>query len=133
MSVKKNPLVSVIIPCKAVGDYLRKETIPALTRQSYKNFEVMILPDRPAKEKFPKTKIISTWPKLGPADKKDIGVKSARGSLIAFIDDDAYPDENWLKNAVKYFRNEKIAAVCGPGITPWSGNISMLAGKKERS
>jgi glycosyltransferase involved in cell wall biosynthesis len=115
--------VSIIIPVKQISDYLREETIPALLKQTYQNFEIIILPDKPAKEKFPKTRIIPSWPKVGPADKRDLGVKKAKGEIIAFIDDDAYPSKKWLENALFYFKPqasslERIAAVCGPGVTP---------------
>lgn len=110
--------VSVIIPCKEIGDWLQREIIPAILNQTYKNFEIIILPDEPTSEKILGVRVIPTWPKLGPADKKDIGVENAKGDIIAFIDDDAYPDKNWLKNATSYFKNGEVAAVCGPGLTP---------------
>jgi len=139
-SISYEMLISIIIPLKKISNFLRKETIPALLRQSYQNFEIIVLPDKPAKEKFPKTKITPTWPKIGPADKRNIGAQKAKGEILAFIDDDAYPDKDWLKNAITIFEtsNERasasdhtsnvkrsIAAVCGPGVT--SPNDSFLA------
>jgi len=127
----KKVFVSIIIPVKEINDYLRKETIPAILSQTYKNFEIIILPDKPTKEKFPKTKIIPSWPKLGPADKRDLGAKKGKGEILAFLDDDSYPDKNWLKNAVDIFNlkhqasslKHSIAAVCGPALTPPHNNI----------
>lgn len=121
--------VSIIIPVKEINDYLRQETIPAILGQTYKNFEIIILPDKKSKEKFLKTKIIPSWPKTGPADKRDLGAKKAKGEILAFIDDDSYPDKNWLKEAVKIFQKDKkiedrkIAAVCGPTLTPPEDNF----------
>ncbi len=116
--MKKNPLVSVIIPVKQINDYIR-ESIPKIIAQSYKNFEIIVLPDKESEDIFPKTRLVPTWPKTGPADKRDIGTKNAKGEILAFLDDDAYPAKNWLKNAVSHFpNNNNIAAVCGPGITP---------------
>ncbi len=46
--------------------------------------------------------IIPTGP-VGPPLKRDIGAKKAKGEIIAFIDDDAYPRKDWLINAVKNF------------------------------
>jgi len=122
------PRVSIIIPVKEINDYLRQETIPAILKQSYKNFEIIILPDKKTKEKFPQTRIIPTWPKTGPADKRDIGAKKAKGEILAFLDDDSYPDKNWLKNAVKIFQEgEEIASVCGPTLTPPHNNLQQKA------
>jgi len=112
--------VSVVVPVPKINDYIRKRIIPALSRQSFKSFELIIVPDKKTgKEKFPSfVKIYSSWPRLGPAHKKDLGAKKAKGEIIAFLDDDAYPDEDWLKSALPYFKDQKIAAVCGPGLTP---------------
>jgi len=124
----KKLFVSVIIPVKKINDYLRQETIPAILEQTYQNFETIILPDRPSKEKFSKTKIIPSWPKTGPADKRDIGAKKAKGEILAFLDDDSYPDKNWLKNAIKIFKkNSEITGVCGPALTPSDDNFCQKA------
>jgi len=120
--------VSIIIPLKKLNDYLRQETIPAILAQTYQNFEIIVLPDRLAKEKFPKTKIIPTWPKTGPADKRDLGAQQVTGEILAFLDDDSYPDKNWLQNALKIFaKRSLIAAVCGPSLTPPDDNLRQKA------
>lgn len=126
----KKIIVSIIIPVKEINDYLRKETIPAILKQNFQNFEVIILPDKPTKEKFfdRRIKIIPSWPKLGPADKRDLGAKKAKGEILAFLDDDSYPEKNWLRNALKIFNLKilapaSISAVCGPALTPPHDNI----------
>lgn len=55
---------------------------------------------------------------VGPAEKRDIGARLARGALLAFIDDDAYPSPGWLAAAVPLFDNSEVWAVGGPGVTP---------------
>jgi len=120
--------VSIIIPVKKISRYLRQETIPAILRQTYPRFEIIVLPDKKTKEKFSKTKIMPSWPKTGPADKRDIGAKKAKGEILAFLDDDSYPDKNWLKNAIKLFgESERIVGVCGPTLTPPDDNILQKA------
>ncbi len=123
-----SPKISIIIPVKEINDYLRRETILAILKQTYKEFEIIILPDKKTKEKFPKTRIISTFPKTGPADKRDLGAKKAKGEILAFLDDDSYPDKNWLKNAVRIFgESEEITGVCGPALTPPENNLRQKA------
>lgn len=112
---------SVIIPLKKCNAFL-EENIKALINGSYKNFEVIVLPDFKEKKTFPKTKIISTGG-VGPAEKRDIGAKKAKGEILAFIDDDAYPSKDWLKNAFDLFHKRKVAVVCGPGVTPPSDSL----------
>ena len=128
----KKILVSIVIPVIQLNDFLRKETIPAILKQSYQDFEIIIITDKPSKEKSAswrtKTKIIPSWPKIGPADKRDLGVKKANGEIIAFLDDDSYPDKNWLKNALKIFnKGKKIAGVCGPNLTPPHNSLGQKA------
>lgn len=123
-----NPKVSIVIPVKKINDYLRQETIPSILKQTYKNFEIIILSDKKTKEKFSQTRIIPTWPKTGPADKRDIGAKKAKGEILAFIDDDSYPDKCWLKNALKIFKESgEITGVCGPTLTPPHNNLRQKA------
>lgn len=122
--MSKSPLVSVVIPLIKINDYLINENLPAFLNQSYKNFEVIILPNNESFEdlkllkKYKWLKIMPTGQITRPAEKRDIGVKSAKGQIIAFIDDDAYPSPDWLKNAVSLFNSKKVEAVCGPGILP---------------
>lgn len=115
------PLVSIIVPVKEINDYIRKETLPAILKQRNQNFEVLVLPDRQTLEILPKTKIIPSWPKTGPADKRDLGVKKARGKILAFLDDDSYPNKDWLEKAVAIF-GQNVAGVCGPSLTPPHNN-----------
>ena len=61
-------------------------------------------------------RVIPTGP-VSPADKRDIAIKYAKGDIVAFIDDDAYPVKDWLKNALENFKDEEVAAVGGPAIT----------------
>src|SRR3989338_4852239 len=108
MKENKSHLISVIIPLK---------------KQTYKNFEVIILPNEHAQydltllKKYKWLKIIPTGKVIKPAEKRNLGVKTARGDIIAFIDDDAYPRSDWVEQAVKKF-DKSISAVCGPGLLP---------------
>jgi cellulose synthase/poly-beta-1,6-N-acetylglucosamine synthase-like glycosyltransferase len=95
--------ISVIIPCKTKKD-LCPQLLPALKKQSLPPLEIKIITDKICPG--------------DPAGKRDWAAKKAKGSILAFIDSDAYPDKNWLKNAVQQLTPKSIAAVCGPGLTP---------------
>ena len=117
----KNKKVSVIIPVKEINEYIL-ESIPYLLNQSYKDFEVIIFPDKANKESIDKRiKVIETG-NIGPAEKRDLALKYSKGEILAFIDDDAYPKENWLENALENFWDENVAAVGGPNLTPKRNN-----------
>lgn len=116
--LKEKPFVSVVIACPQ-GSGVLDECIAALERQTYRNYEVIVLPDGELDlgVRALDLKIIPTG-KVRPAEKRNIGIKEAKGSVVAFIDDDAYPDAHWLEYAIKYFGDGTIGAVGGPGVTP---------------
>lgn len=116
---EKLPLVSVVVPCPRPGWQL-DECMKGMADQSYGDWEMIILPDEDAAADSapdPRIRFVATG-KVRPAEKRNIGIKAAKGEVVAFIDDDAYPDSEWLANAVRYFGEEKIGAVGGPGVTP---------------
>ena len=108
--------VSIIIPVVEINDYIR-ESVPEILKLDNQNFEIIIFPDKDTEETFPKTRIIPTG-KMGPAEKRDLAIKYAKGEILAFLDDDAYPQKDWLDKALRHFSGEEVAAVGGPAITP---------------
>lgn len=120
----KFPKVSVVIPVRQLSYYLVFENLPEMAKQTYKNFEVIVLPNEHGQydltllNKYKWLRIIPTGKVTRPAEKRDIGVSHAKGEVIAFIDDDAYPDTYWLQNAVVLFAQTKSSVICGPGILP---------------
>lgn len=120
IKVQKEPFISIIIPLYVIVDRFYTD-LEIFSKLQYKNFEILIVHDSKAvftKNSWKKIKYISTRKlRTGPAEKRDVALKYAKGVICAFIDDDAYPDPLWLKNAVKVFQKD-IAAVGGPGLTP---------------
>lgn len=119
--MKKYLKISVIIPLYVICDRFFSD-FKKFDLVKYPNFEVLVVCDKqvnlPKLSKV-KTKLIITGLKnSGPAEKRDLGLKQAEGEICAFIDDDAYPDPDWLKSAIKEFDDLSIAAVAGPGLTP---------------
>jgi glycosyltransferase involved in cell wall biosynthesis len=128
--------VSIIIAAKGYSENL-KECVNRCLELEFPDFEVLILPDSdigtvPAKAITDNTKgtvpikIIPTGP-VSPPKKRDIALNHARGEILAFIDDDAYPAKDWLKNAIDNFKDENISAVGGPAITPESDSLRQKA------
>lgn len=117
--------VSIIIPVNRINDYIR-ESIPHILELDYDDYEIIIFSDCEESEAFPRTRVISTG-KVSPAIKRDKAIEYAKGELLAFIDDDAYPMKDWLRRAVRHFENPIIGAVGGPNITPPNDTISQRA------
>ncbi len=120
-----NPGVSIIIPCKGI-DALTLECISGCLQLEYENFEVIVLPDHHS-DSVKGINIIPTG-EVSPGRKRNIGIKNSNGEFLAFIDSDAFPRKDWLKNALKYFNDAEVAAVGGPGLTPEKDSILQKAG-----
>ena len=117
------PFVSVVIPVEVVGADLR-QAVKHLLTQTYQNFEIIIAVTKDNGERFPKTEIVVAPELEGrPAERRDLGAKTAKGEIIAFIDDDVYPENDWLEKAVDGFKEETVAAVGGPMVTPLDDSL----------
>lgn len=117
--------ISVIIPFQKESDYLA-ETLAALKNQTHRKMDVVLLSDGPLAESFVREhlgsypfpyKIIETGP-VSPAVKRDKGAVVCSGEVLAFIDDDAYPAQDWLEKAIPYFYDEAVCGTGGPQLTP---------------
>jgi len=118
--------VSIIIPVSKWNKNL-DENISHSLKLDCSDYEIIILPDESInKDLDNRIRIIPTG-KIGPAEKRNIGVKNAKGSFIAFADDDIYPEENWLSRAIGHFENDEIAAVGGPAVTPGADSLLQQA------
>jgi len=123
--MSKNPIFSVIIPVRTITPYVR-ETVDYLRQQTEQSFEIIIVTDQ--KETLRGARIVASGEPT-PAFKRNLGTKEAKGGVLAFLDDDSYPRRDWLKNALSVFveNEEKIAAVCGPTLTPPKDNLQQQA------
>ena len=121
------PLVSIVIACPKPS-WMLEECLAGIAAQTYRNFEVIVLPDEPAElggQQAHDNKLggesklrVKATGKVRPAEKRNFGIEMAKGEIVAFIDDDAYPDAHWLEYAVRYFSEPSIGGVGGPGVTP---------------
>ncbi len=114
--MNQNPYVSIIIPVKAINEHIN-EGMAHIRELDYSNFEVLIFPDEDDGTALPGARIIPTG-SIGPAEKRDLAIEYAKGEILAFLDDDAFPRRDWLQKAVRHFEETSIAAVGGPAITP---------------
>ena len=112
---------SIIIPVRAINDFV-KENIYHLEKMNYQNFEVLILVDFENEtydfEEDNRFKIIYVPGSKGPGEKRNVGAQNSTGEILAFLDDDAYPAEDWLVKADEIFADPDIYALGGPAVTP---------------
>lgn len=57
-------------------------------------------------------------PNGGLSAARNTGWNAAAGEIVAFVDDDAYPDPHWLRYLALAYRDADCAAVGGPNIAP---------------
>lgn len=110
-------LVSIVVACPAPSAYL-EECLHGIGLQTYTRYEVLILPDAPSGRAWPPAVREIPTGRIRPAEKRNRGIRESRGALVAFLDDDAFPVEGWLKQAIVHFTDPRTAAVGGPATTP---------------
>ncbi len=68
---------------------------------------------------YPKSKYeIIVEEGLNPSINRNNGASKAKYDILAFVDDDALVDKNWLKNASKMFKENDVSVMGGPQLTP---------------
>lgn len=113
------PHFTLIVPCPGDSAVLRR-LLNALDTQAYRHFDLILLPDAPISglPERPWLSVCPTGP-MRPAQKRNLGARAAKGEILAFIDDDAYPRADWLANAAARLSGpDAIDALGGPGLTP---------------
>ncbi|MDA3799989.1 MAG: glycosyltransferase [Kiritimatiellae bacterium] len=111
------PMVSIVIAMPSVTEYV-DECLDGIAKQTYKNFEVILLPDVPSGREWPAYVREIVTGAIRPAEKRNIGIDNVKGEITAFIDDDATPTMHWLHQAVQYFSDPNVGGSCGPATTP---------------
>ena len=102
------------------------ECIDRCTKLDYERYEIILLPDDDVE--IQGVKVAPTGVVL-PGKKRNIGARVATGDILAYIDSDAYPRGDWLRNAVSHLHGERVGAVGGPAVTaPEDGKLCKAEG-----
>ena len=112
-------LVSVIIPYYKKKEYIAS-SINSVLKQSYKNFELIIIYDdsnhddliilKKLKKKDKRIKLFINKQNLGAGRSRNKGIKLSKGTLIAFLDADDLWEKNKLKKQISFMRKNRINA-----------------------
>lgn len=110
--------VSVVINTLNRRDMLDK-TLRSFRHQRYRNFEVVVV-NGPSVDGT--DELLAQWSndvrlynceQANLSVSRNIGIAAATGDVVAFIDDDAVPDPQWLQRIVGAYDRDDIGAVGG--------------------
>ncbi len=122
------PFCSVIIPCRGLDAGLRANLL-ALFRQNFSAYEVIfavdsaddravgiiekIINENPAKSKLTITGIAADEGQKVHNLRKAVLEVSEQSEVFVFVDSDARPDEDWLRNLLAPLQDKNIGATTG--------------------
>ena len=126
--------VSIVICTYNRAAFLRR-TLYSLKRLNYKNFEVIVV-NGPSDdctdeviEQFKTSIKVARNDLKNLSVSRNIGIQYAAGDIVAFIDDDAIPDEYWLDDIVElYMSDSSIGGVGGKVYGPGNNHFQFENG-----
>ena len=115
----EEPLVSVIISNWNGKRYL-KECLLSLKKQTYKNFEVILVDNGSTdgsvdyiKDNFGDfVKLIENETNLGFAEGNDIGIRNSSGKYILLLNNDTKADPLWIEELIKVAESDDKIGMC---------------------
>lgn len=116
------PSISVVV-CSYNGAATIRECLDAVTRLEYPDYEVLVVDDgskdatAATASEYDAVRLVRI-PNGGLSHARNVGLHEARGEIIAYVDDDAYPDPHWLAYLGLAFRRTTHVGIAGPNLAP---------------
>lgn len=115
------PFISVVL-CTYNGAATIRETLEALSCLDYETYEVVVIDDGCTDGTADIVReydyqLISVE-NGGLSRSRNLGMRAAKGEIVAYIDDDAYPDPHWLSFLAIGFLTSEHVGVGGPNLAP---------------
>jgi GT2 family glycosyltransferase len=127
----KNHLISLIV-CTMNRPRELKRLLQSLFNQSYKNYEIIVVDGSTNMKTFELVKKFHKKIKYvkqtgrGLPNARNLGLKFAKGSFIAFFDDDCIVHKDWIKEVISVFKRYKnVGGVCGKIKKMYSDRIKL--------
>jgi len=127
MSELVEPLVSVIIPAHNAGPFI-SETLDSVLGQTYRNKEIIVVDDGSSDstnsicchyaERYPSITLLqhAGGARRGVSHSRQLGISSAKGSLLAFCDADDLMIPGKLEHQVDLLTRHPEAVLCHSGL-----------------
>jgi GT2 family glycosyltransferase len=95
------------------------EAIGSVRAQTVPPMEVLLVVDHnplllaKAKREWPDIRVLANEGASGLSGARNTGARAARGEVVAFLDDDAIADPDWIERLLAGYRSERVVAVGG--------------------
>lgn len=142
MSMKSNPLLSVIVPIYNTAEFL-PECLDSILNQTYQNLEVICINDGSTDNSLSLLDeyaskdsriIIINKPNGGSSSARNAGIDIAKGDYITFVDsDDVVQLDTYEKNIQYFIEDDELEMIIYPIYTGWmsgTGHLWNLQAKK---
>ncbi|MDQ6788856.1 MAG: glycosyltransferase [Acidobacteriota bacterium] len=157
------PFVSIIAPCRGLDEGLQSN-LAALFRQSFPRYEIVFVVgderdeaveiiEKVSREAISqnKSKLIIAGKTIDSSQKvhnlrQAVKEVSAESEVFVFVDSDARPDTNWLRNLIAPLENKNVGAATGyrwfvskkgnfaPALrSVWNASIASALGANEKT
>ena len=117
------PRISVAV-CSRNGARTIRDTLEALQHLEYPDFEMIVVDDGSTDgvaqiaRAYAGVRVIVHDTNQGLSSARNTALEAATGEIIAYVDDDAYPDPHWLTYLAATFLQGDWAGVGGPNLPP---------------
>lgn len=130
------PRISVVV-CTYNRDWVLENCLASLRSQEYPSFEVVVVngpsTDRTAEviARFPEVKAAEN-PERNLSVSRNLGIRESAGELVAFLDDDAVAESDWLATLAEAFRDPAVGAAGGTVFGPDGEHLQFRNGTITR-
>ena len=115
------PKISVVV-CSYNGSATIGETLAGLENLNYPDYEIIVVDDGSTDN----VRLIAQAHHVhlirqdnqGLSAARNAGLAAATGEIVAYIDDDAYPDRDWLRYLAIAFQSSSHVGIGGPNLSP---------------
>ena len=116
------PRVSVVV-CSYNGERWLPGCLEALERVEYPDFEVIVVSDGSTDAtaeiaRAAGVTVVETDENHGLSHARNEGLAASTAEIVAYLDDDARPDPDWLRHLALSFARTEHVAIGGPNVPP---------------
>src|SRR5438105_4285255 len=122
----RSPRVSVVV-CTFNGEKTLRACLDGVMELDYPDFEVIVVNDGSTDTTLAiaaeyQVRVIS-MENCGLSVARNVGMQAATGEIVAYLDDDARPDPDWLRYLAAAFERADYAGVGGPNVPPSASSV----------